>query len=301
VGARPTHLRREDSALSGPRRARSPDLLYRLSLPQGGRLNLIFEHQARQDRDMLLRLLDEVVTLWRGAGRRAASGQLTAVYPVVVYQGLAPWLDATSLDARLDPLILGQATLRPSLMAFSYGLVDVQRLDLSEIRDPPALRLGLHLMSAAPSRDPWGALLSEAASLRSLMQTRGVDALRPHVNYAAEVARSEPGPQFARELAHALGYPTSEVVMSYATQLRREGRQEGLREGQIIGRQEGQIIGRQEGQIIGRRQMLLRLLERRFGPLSVAQTSRIDGADEAELERWTDRLLSGSTIDSIID
>lgn len=130
---------------------------------------LLFEHQARQDRDMLLRLMDEALTLWRGVLRGRATNALPAVLPVVVYQGLAAWNAPTLLAQRFDAPTLANAALAPLLPAFAYGLLDLQRLDLAALPTLDSLRLGLQLLRAAPRRDPWPTFLTEAAAVRGVL------------------------------------------------------------------------------------------------------------------------------------
>lgn len=84
--------------------------------------------------------------------------------------------------------------------------------------------------------------------------------------------------------------------MSYASQLRREGRKEGFQ----IGVQEGRQEGHQEGQIVGQRQLLTRLLERRFGPLSEVLLARIQAADLDQIGAWTDELLTTPDVETLL-
>ena len=62
--------------------------------------------------------------------------------------------------------------------------------------------------------------------------------------------------------------------------------------------------GRQEGRQEGRRQeaaeILLRQLQRRFGPLPEAVQSRVEAADRATLEQWSDRVVSAPTLEAVL-
>ncbi len=72
-------------------------------------------------------------------------------------------------------------------------------------------------------------------------------------------------------------------------------RQQGMQQGLQQGRQEGLQEGRSEGQA----QMLLRLLDRRFGPLSASVNERVGAASAVELERWADAILDARTLDEV--
>lgn len=72
-------------------------------------------------------------------------------------------------------------------------------------------------------------------------------------------------------------------------------RQQGI----LLGRQEGRQEGREEGRQEGRADLLLRQLNRRFGPLGAAMTQRVSQASAAELERWADAILEARTLDEV--
>ena len=55
--------------------------------------------------------------------------------------------------------------------------------------------------------------------------------------------------------------------------------------------------GRVEGRVEGEAKSLIRLLERRFGPLPAAVKSRIDGADLNQLDAWIDRVLDAKSLE----
>ena len=76
-----------------------------------------------------------------------------------------------------------------------------------------------------------------------------------------------------------------------------EGQQEGQQEGQKKGRQEGRKEGRQEGEVM----MLLRLLEQRFGAVPVSIQSRLKQADMDTLLVWSERVLTCTTLDEVLD
>ena len=43
--------------------------------------------------------------------------------------------------------------------------------------------------------------------------------------------------------------------------------------------------------------MLVRIAQRRFGPLAPALKQRIDDASLEQLERWTDRIIADATLE----
>jgi len=58
---------------------------------------------------------------------------------------------------------------------------------------------------------------------------------------------------------------------------------------------------RDEGRQKGEAEMLLRLLQLRFGPLPADVTARVTAADVETLLRWSERVLSAPTLDTVFD
>ncbi len=75
------------------------------------------------------------------------------------------------------------------------------------------------------------------------------------------------------------------------------GREEGREEGREVGREEG----REEGRAAGEAHLLTRLLERKFGTLSVDTRERIVRASLADLDRWADRIFVANRVDDIFE
>ncbi len=69
-----------------------------------------------------------------------------------------------------------------------------------------------------------------------------------------------------------------------------------LEEGWQKGRNEGCQEGRQEGEA----DLLLRLLELRFGPLADALRERIRSADAEALLLWSERILTAATPEDVV-
>ena len=71
--------------------------------------------------------------------------------------------------------------------------------------------------------------------------------------------------------------------------------QEAVKEGQLEGLEKGVSKGRIEGEAA----LLLRILERRFGPLSIDVKQRIASTDAETLLIYGDRVLDAKTLDDI--
>ena len=83
---------------------------------------------------------------------------------------------------------------------------------------------------------------------------------------------------------YATRYPQENETMAGLTErLLTEGRQQGL------------LAGRTEGE----RDMLKRMLTRRFGPLDGQTVQRLEQASSSELEHWADNVLDATTLDDV--
>jgi len=80
-------------------------------------------------------------------------------------------------------------------------------------------------------------------------------------------------------------------IMTTAERIRQEGVSEGL--------SQGITQGISQGMSKGQATTLLRQLQKRFGPLPDAIVARITTATQAELDRYTDRILDVDSLDAL--
>jgi len=66
------------------------------------------------------------------------------------------------------------------------------------------------------------------------------------------------------------------------------------------GKAEGKAEGEAEGEARGEAKALLRVLERRFGPLSAEARDRVAAADVVQVEAWLDRAVDAPTVDEAL-
>ncbi len=93
------------------------------------------------------------------------------------------------------------------------------------------------------------------------------------------------------EYLRAVDALSEENKMTYVTLLEREytkrGRLEGLAEGRVEGRTEGQA------------DLLLRLVQRRFGRVDAKTTQRIQAARLEDLETWSLNFVDATALDEV--
>jgi predicted transposase YdaD len=72
-----------------------------------------------------------------------------------------------------------------------------------------------------------------------------------------------------------------------------------LSQGRAEGHAEGEAKGRAEGRAEGAGRVLLKQLTLKFGPLQDSVVARLQTASLEELELWTERILSASTLEDV--
>lgn len=95
--------------------------------------------------------------------------------------------------------------------------------------------------------------------------------------------------------------------MKYVTSVERlaiergleKGMQQGLQQGLQKGLEQGLEQGLERGRAQGSASVLLRQLNRRFGPLSPDVTRRLSQATSGQLEIWAERVLDAGTLDEV--
>ena len=65
-------------------------------------------------------------------------------------------------------------------------------------------------------------------------------------------------------------------------------------------RREGEARGKVQGKAEGKREMLLLLLRERFGRLPAATAERIGAAGIEQLDAWSSRVLTASSLDDVL-
>ena len=97
--------------------------------------------------------------------------------------------------------------------------------------------------------------------------------------------------ELEEKLAAARAGQTEGIVGTIMEKLRAEG--------EAKGEARGLAKGEARGLAKGEAKSLIRLLERRFGPLPAAVKARVDGADLDQLDVWIDRVLDAKNLNAV--
>ncbi|MCU0866003.1 MAG: Rpn family recombination-promoting nuclease/putative transposase [Planctomycetes bacterium] len=256
----------------------------------------VIEHKGHRDRRLQPQLLRYVVYV-HDLQHRQQPVEAPFVLALVLHHGGQPPAPPAALPRGLRRLF---SPFQPRLRPLVHDLRLAGEAALRRSGLPPALVLTFlflqHTRGCTPAElllriDRWGDLL------RAIEAAPGppaaidlLDWLGWYLVDTTELLEEQVQMSFARNLQHSEGLPmtTGQRIRQESREL---GRIEGRAEGQLQGRIQGRTEGRQEGRNEGQARALLRLLERRFGPLPAAVIERVTNGSAAELDRWTDRCL----------
>lgn len=264
------------------------DLLYSTTWRDGGEAlgYLLFEHQSSPPTEglmaeRLLRYQGRIWDRWRVDHPRAK--RLPMILPIVMYHGTTPWSEPRSFDALLDVPAGLRLAVEPYLVRFEYVLYDLSEISDAELRGG-AMRTALAKLVAmclkhARTRADFFQILSRWMDVaREVIRApHGLEALAQVVRYILEVNEHVEPEELQGLLERALGPEAKETIMTAGQRLIEQGRQQGI-----------------QG-------VLLRLLRQRFGDAVDAQVEqRIATASLEQVEVWTGRVLSASTLAAVI-
>lgn len=278
--------------ISGRLRGYRTDRLFR-ARTVSGRPMLIYtliEHKSKPEPRIGLQLLGyqvQILERWAAREGKAPDGALRplpALITLVVYNGVAEWTVPLSLAEATD----ADPALRPWLLDFRYGLVNLKAIPDTSLSAEKVLRVGLLILKhGKPARTDRGKLLLLIRSAYEL----GVDDLVTLIYY---LLGDPDGPH--ADLVRAILY---EVLPEEGDRVMSTAGEQWKAEGFNLGLTQGEARGEARGETRGKAEMLLRLLRRRFPALTPEIEARVRGAQCAQLDDWSERLLDAAGLTDV--
>jgi len=270
---------------------------------------ILFEHQSTPDDAMPLRLLGYILRTFEAQIAERERKRPVPVIPIVLYHGERPWSAPTRFADWMAIPEDARARIAPFLPDFRYVLEHRRPPKPEAYRGSDTVRLARLVLDHARSAgffdalEDWHALLLRLDG--SAQQQGLVPVLAMVVDYVYRVV-----PEAAQPLIGALeaagAHGIRDIAMNTYEQAIEKGKQIGLSEGKQIGLSEGKQIGLSEGKQIGlgiaidnARDLLTRMCERRYGPLTHHVRERIESADLETLLDWTERFAFSTGLDDV--
>ena len=269
---------------------RHSDLLFRVRVHGGGDalVYLLFEHQSTADPLMPWRLVVYMVRIWERLVAEGAT-RLPLIVPVVLHHGDAGWSAPRSFESLYDAPPEVVAAAGPHALRLSFVLDDLADLDDEDLRGRvmdattklvlAALRDARSLEDILDMAERWMPLIRDVGTAES-----GLRALVVLLRYTQLVRGGADAERLRQRIVKELGPGTEANVHSILDSIRDEGR----------------VIGRAEGEARGRAEVVLKLVQLRFGALPETTVARIRAASADELDRLTERVLSATTLEEML-
>ena len=285
-------------------RDRTSDLLYSARISGFEALiYLLWEHKSGPEPLTPLQVVRYMVRIWdqhltslpkkkRGEVRR-----LPVILPIVLHQGRDGWTAAVTFEEMLDADADLLAALGDHVLRLRLIIDDLGKQSDEQLHDRAATSFArLVLWALKNAREagwldgelgPWKDLI--AAVLAERDGTRALTALFRYIFVT--------NPTMNRDLLRGLlpgdrGTEVEEALMNWYHQEVERGRKEGRREG----RREGE----RDGELKAARRVLLKQLRLRFGELPAAILARIEAAELSELDPWTERVITASSLEDVL-
>jgi flagellar biosynthesis/type III secretory pathway protein FliH len=166
------------------------------------------------------------------------------------------------------------------VLEFNYVVIQLNRLNWREYlkRDNPAATALMAKMGVKPEERP----MVRAACLRILARLKPpkkkVNPILRFIDAYLPLTPEQEKKEFERELRQ-FSPPERRTAMEYITSWERKGIEKG------------RIEGRKEGMLKGKRELTLKLLTLRIGPLSKATQKRVSKLSLAQLDDLVEALL----------
>ncbi|WP_437767224.1 Rpn family recombination-promoting nuclease/putative transposase [Sorangium sp. So ce281] len=270
---------------------RQSDLLFSASMGEARvLLYLLCEHQSTVEPLMAFRLLRYMVRIWEHhLAEHPGSKLLPAILPVVLHHSETGWTAATSFEDLLEVDEGARAVMADHVPRFRFVLDDISQEGDEALKARAMSAFSrLVLWCLRHGREPDELLRQLGKWLDLVNEVRrapnGVEALRAIWRYILATNERDEADEVLQRLLAAAGEPWKEEIVSAADQLMERGRQQGLREGLRE----------------GRRHMLLKVLGARFGALPDDAVARVNAADIAVLDRWSERVLTAPTLAAVL-
>ena len=275
---------------------RESDIVWRLRW-KGDRVlyvYLLMEFQSTVDPSMALRMMVYLGLLYQDLLKRGEanrSGKLPPILPLVLYNGYAPWGAAREVSELIEEVPGGLERYRPQLR---YCLLDEMRMADSELESLRNLAAAVFRLEKSRGTEAMERVLEAAITW---LRAPGLEELRKSfTDWVLKVLLPSRirGAKFPADLdLEEVKTMLAESGLSWSDQWL----QEGLEKGRQEGRQEGQ-----EDALAKARGVLLRDLERRFGPLPGKVLRRLEAVTSIEeLTELTLRAGAASSFDALVD
>ena len=267
-----TLARRNESYVSRDFRKRESDIVWQVKARgRDAYIYLLIEFQSTDDHWMALRLLNYILLFCLDLIKEKKLVHLPAVFPVVLYNGDAPWKAPENLEELID---VPFPSLTRYIPRFHYYKIAENEFSVESLAELQSLVSALFRIENSDVET----LAEAVASIARIYQKEASDELRR--DFVLWLRRMLSRKGLGTDLHTLDETEVRQMLLTSIDKFEAEARRKGREEG----RDEGRAEGRDEGRAEGQRSSAKALLEWKFGQEGLVLHPLVDA------EKSSDRL-----------
>lgn len=231
------------------------DLLFKTRIKdKEGYIYILFEHKSYLSDQIALQLLKYMIKIWERKINKEKANMLPLIIPLVIYHGASEW----NVELELGKLIEGWDELSDGIKQYipdyHYILYDLSPYSAEEIKGGAILQIMLGILKAIFTKDTEEIAEQIKKATKAITELERQDKAIEHfetiIRYIIS-ARQDLTIERFYEAVKEVSLEGSEIVMTIAEQLFKEGMEKGKQEGILEGMEKGLQKGKQEGILEG--------------------------------------------------
>lgn len=270
------------------------DMLFKAYINgEEGYVYFLFEHKSYISKNVSLQLLKYITAIWDAKVKNEKRDKLPVVLPLLIYHGKDNW----NCGNTLGDIIKGYEELPDSVKKYipnyEYIVYDISRYTDDEIKGSAHLRIMLTLLRDIFTKDDnefYKSFVNAIEYIKELEDKQsGIEYFETMIRYIYSARKNltkETADKLQKELKN--NYPEgSDLVMTLAEELRKEGMEKGKKEGEKKG--EANALAR----------TAIKFLTKKLGLLPEDLKEGIRQLDSPTLEVIIDSIFDINSLDNI--
>ena len=266
------------------------DMLFRVKIDnKEGYIYFLFEHKSYTSKNISFQLLKYMIEIWEYKIENEEIDELPMIIPIVIYHGKNNW----NVNSTLGGMIKGYDSLPKDVQKYipdyEYLLYDISRFTDEEIKGEVINKIVITTFRDIQTKDVEGIIESIYKMVEYLVELEdkqsGIEYFETLMRYIFS-ARVDLTKEVANEIMNKIEttYPEgSEVVMTLAEKFREEGVEKGIE------------MGEKKSLV----KTTIRLLTKKFGPLTEELKTDISKLDVDTLELITVEIFEYESLEDI--
>ena len=266
------------------------DMLFKAHINgEEGYVYFLFEHKSYVSKNISLQLLKYITAIWEAKIKNEQRDKLPVILPLLIYHGRENWSGGNTLGNMIAGYEKLPDNIKEYIPNYKYMVYDISRYTDDEIKGNAYLRIMLTLLRDIFTKDDnefYKSFLKAIEYIKELEDKQsGIEYFETMIRYIFS-ARKDLTKEAVNKLQKELKNNYSEgsdLVMTLAEILRKEGIEEGIE------------VGRRKEKI----DMAIKLLTKKLGLLAEDLKEGIRQLDSPTLEVVIDSIFEINSLDDI--